>query len=116
MDGAQVGVLEKTDKVGLGCLLEGEDGGALEPELGVEFVGDLPDESLEGELPEEEVSGLLVPSDFPKGDGSGSESVGLLDTTTGGGGLPGCLPGEGLLGGLGGGGFPCGLLGSGHFG
>ena len=30
VDGGQVGVLEQGDEVGLGCLLEGEDGGALE--------------------------------------------------------------------------------------
>merc|ERR1719464_2711195 len=33
VDGAEVGVLEKTNHVGLGSLLEGKDGGGLESEL-----------------------------------------------------------------------------------
>jgi hypothetical protein len=64
----------------------------LESGLGLDVVGDVLDESLEGELSDEEISGLLVLSDFTGGDGSGSESVGLLDTT-------GCW--GSLLGGLG---------------
>ena len=42
VDGAQVGVLEESNKVGLGGLLEGQDGGGLEPEVGLEVLGDLP--------------------------------------------------------------------------
>ena len=41
MDGAEVGVLEEADEVGLGGLLEGEDGGGLEAEVGLEVLGDL---------------------------------------------------------------------------
>ena len=33
VDGAEVGVLEETDQVRLGCLLEGEDGGGLEAKV-----------------------------------------------------------------------------------
>jgi len=115
VDGTKVGVLEETNQVSLRGLLEGEDGGGLESELLVERVGDFSDESLEWELPEEEVSGLLVPSDFSEGDCSWSESVWFLDTTSGSGGFSGGLSGEGLLGGFGGGGFSSGLLSSGHF-
>ena len=50
VDGAQVGVLEKADQVGLGGLLQGQDGGALEAEVRLEVLGDLADEALEGEL------------------------------------------------------------------
>ena len=55
MDGAQVGVLEQTHEVGLGGLLEGEDGGALEAQVALEILGDLADEALEGELTDEQV-------------------------------------------------------------
>ena len=58
VDRAQVGVLEEPDKVGLGRLLQGHDGGALEAEVGLEVLGDLADEALEGELPDEELGGL----------------------------------------------------------
>ena len=91
MDGAKVGVLEESNKVGLGGLLEGQDGGGLEPEVGLEVLGDLPDEPLEWKLPDEELGGLLVPPDLPQGDGSGPVPVRLLDASDGRGGLPGGL-------------------------
>jgi hypothetical protein len=78
-------------------------------------MSDFSDESLEGELSNEEISALLVLSDFSKSDGSGSVSVGLLDSSGGGGGLSGGLGSELLSGGLSSGGFSGGLLSSGHF-
>ena len=36
VDVAEVGVLEQPDEVGLGCLLQGHDGGALDAEVGLE--------------------------------------------------------------------------------
>ena len=97
VDGAEVGVLEETDEVGLGGLLEGEDGGGLEAEVGLEVLGDLTDEALEGRLADEEVGGLLVLADLAESDGTGAVTVGLLDATGGGGGLASGLGGE-LLG------------------
>ena len=79
-------------------------------------MGDFSDQSLEGQLSDEEVSALLVFPDFSEGDGAGSESVGLLDASGGGGTLAGCLGCQLLSGGLGSGGFSGGLLGSGHWG
>ena len=101
VDGAQVGVLEESNEVGLGGLLEGQDGGGLEPEVGLEVLGDLPDEPLEWKLPDEELGGLLVPPDLPQGDGSGPVPVRLLDASDGRGGLPGGLGRELLPWGLG---------------
>ena len=116
VDGAEVGVLEETDHVGFGGLLEGKDGGALETELASVLRGDLTDESLEGELSDEELGGLLETSDLTESDGTGSESVGLLDTTVGSGlGLLGSsLVGDVLAGVLGAGVLAGGLLGAGH--
>lgn len=90
MDGAQVGVFEEGDEVGLSSLLEGKHSRRLESELLLELVGDLSDESLEGELPDEEIGGLLVLPDLSKGDCSWLESVGFLDSS-GRGRLPGDL-------------------------
>ena len=42
VDGAQVGVLKQTNKVGLAGLLESHDGGGLEPEVSFEVLGNLP--------------------------------------------------------------------------
>ena len=115
VDGTKVGVLEETDEVSFRGFLESEDGGGLESELLVERLGDFSNESLEWELSEEEISGLLISSDFSEGDGTWSESVWFFDTTSGSGGFSGGLSGEGLLGGFSRGRFSSGLLSSGHF-
>ena len=87
MDGAQVGVLKETNKVGLRGLLEGHDSRGLEPKVGLEVLGNLPDETLEGELADQKLSGLLVTPDLTESDGSGPVPVGLLDSTGSRGGL-----------------------------
>ena len=114
VDGAQVGILEETDEVGLAGLLEGHDGGALEPQVSLEVLSDLPDQTLEGQLADEELSGLLVPPDLSESDSAGPVSVGLLDASGGGGALASGLGGQLLPGGLASGGLTCGLLGTGH--
>ena len=60
MDGTEVSVFEETNKVRLSSLLKSEDSRALESELLLELVSDLSDESLEWELSDQEVGGLLV--------------------------------------------------------
>ena len=49
----------------------------------LEILRDFTDETLEGELPDEELGRLLVATDFTEGDGSGAETMWLLDTTGG---------------------------------
>ena len=61
MDVAQVGVLEQADEVGLRCLLQGHHGGALETQVRLEVLGNLPDQALEGQLADQQLSRLLVP-------------------------------------------------------
>ena len=98
MDGAKVGVLEEGDEVRLRGLLEGADGRRLEAEVGLEVLGNLADEALEGELADEELSRLLVATDLTEGDGAGAVAVGLLDTAGGGRRLARGLCGELLAG------------------
>ena len=62
VDGAQVGVLEQADEVSLGRLLQGHHGRALEPQVGLEVLGDLPDQALEGQLADQQLGRLLVPA------------------------------------------------------
>ena len=112
VDGAEVGVLEKTDHVGLGGFLEGKDGRGLETELTAVVGGDLTDKSLEGELADEELSGFLESSDLTEGDGAGSESVGSLDSASGS--LGGGLGSDVLSGVLGSGVLAGGGLSAGH--
>ena len=75
MESAEVGVLEELHEVGLGSLLQGHDGGVLEAEVGLEVLGNLPHEALEGQLPDQELSGLLVAADFPERDSARSVPV-----------------------------------------
>ena len=115
VDGAEVGVLEETDHVGLGSFLESKDGSGLESELRLVLSGNLSDESLEGELSDEEVGALLESSDFSKSNGSGAESVRSLDATSGGSlGASGNLVGDVLSWGLGSGVLSSGRLGACH--
>ncbi len=116
VDGAEVGVLEETDEVGLGGLLESEDSGGLEAEVVLELRSDLADESLEGELSDEELGALLESADLTESNCARSEAVGLLDTAGGGGGsLLGLLLSDVLSGGLATGVLASGLLGACHF-
>lgn len=70
VDGAQVGVLKEGDEVSLNGLLESADGGRLEAEIGLEVLGDLTDQTLEGELADQELSRLLVTTDLTESDSS----------------------------------------------
>jgi hypothetical protein len=79
VDGAEVGVLEDADEVGLRSLLEGHDGGRLEPQVGLEVLSDLTDQTLEGKLADEELGRLLVTPDLTEGDGARTIAVRLLD-------------------------------------
>ena len=115
VDGAQVGVLEETDEVSLRRLLEGHDGGALEAEIGLEILSDLTDETLEGELADEELGGFLVSPDLTESHGSGPVAVRFLHASGGGGGFASGLGGQLLPRGFATGGFTSGLLGTGHF-
>lgn len=100
MNGAQVGVLEQGDEVRLDRLLKRADGGGLESKVGLEVLGNLTDETLEGELSDEKLSRLLVATNLTESDGTGLVSVRLLHTTSGGGRLASGLGGKLLAGGL----------------
>ena len=116
VDGAEVGVLEEADHVSLRGFLEGKNGAGLEAKLASVLRGDLTDESLEWEFPDEELGALLESSDLTESNGSWSESVGLLDATGGGGLLGSSLVSDVLSWVLGSGVLAGGLLGTGHVG
>merc|ERR1712131_417959 len=109
VDGAQVGVLKQADEVSLRSLLQSHDSAGLETQVSLEVLSDLTDKTLEGQLADQELSGLLVTTDLTEGDGSRPVPVGLLDTTGGRGGLPGGLGSQLLPRGLASSGFTSGL-------
>ena len=98
VDGREVGVLEEANQVGLGGLLEGQDGRALEAEVRLELLGNLANQALEGELADQQLRGLLVAADLAESDSARSVAVRLLDASSRGGGLAGRLGGELLAG------------------
>ena len=107
VDGAQVGVLEERDEVSLNGLLESTDGRALEAEVALEVLSDLTDETLEGELADQELGRLLVTTDLTESDGTGLITMGLLDTSGRGSRLAGGLGSKLLTRGLATSGLAC---------
>ena len=115
VDGTKVGVLEQSDEVGLASLLESHHRCALESEVGLEVLGDLTDQSLEGKLPQQELGRFLVSTDFSESYCARPVSVGFLHSSGGGGALTGGLGCQLLSGGFSSSGFTGGLLGTSHF-
>ena len=81
VNGAQVGVFEKTNEVSLGSFLQSHNGGRLEAEVCLEILSNLTDKSLERQLANEELSTLLVATNLTKSNGTRSVPVRLLHST-----------------------------------
>ena len=110
VDRAQVGVLEEADQVCLGGLLQGNDSRRLEAQVGLEVLGDLSDQALEGQLADQQLGRLLVAADLAERNGARAVAVGLPGAAGGGGGLARRVYGELLAGRLSSGGLASGLL------
>jgi hypothetical protein len=72
MDGSQVSIFKETNEVRLTGFLESSVGGRLESQVYLKIPGNLTNETLEGELSDQELSRLLVTTDFTESDGSWS--------------------------------------------
>ena len=83
VDSAQVGVLKQTNKIGLACFLKGHHGRALETQIGLEVLSDLTDQTLEGQLADQQFGGFLVTPDLTKSHSTGPVTMRLLDSTSG---------------------------------
>jgi hypothetical protein len=86
----------------------------LETKVGLVVLGNFSDESLEGQLSNQEFSALLVASNFSESNSSRSESMGFLHASSRDGRLSGSLAGDVLAGGFASGGLSSGLFRSGH--
>lgn len=47
--------------------LQGSNGSALETQVSLEILSNLPHQALEGQLTDQQLSGLLVPTDLSQG-------------------------------------------------
>ena len=64
MKRTQVSVFEQFNQVRLAGLLKSDDGSILESQIRFEVLGDLTDQTLEGQLPQEKLGRLLVLPDL----------------------------------------------------
>ena len=86
----------------------------LEAKVGLELLGDLADEALEGELADEQLRRLLEATDLAERHGAGAIPVGLLHAAGRGRALASGLGGEVLAGRLAASGLAGSLLSAGH--
>ena len=54
--------------------LQGADGRALETQVSLEVLSNLPHQALERQLADQQLSGLLVPTDLSQSHGAGPET------------------------------------------
>jgi hypothetical protein len=81
VDCAKIGILEETDEISLARLLQGHHRRALESEVRLEVLGNLPHQSLERQLPDQQLRTLLVTTDLSESHCSRSVTMGLLHTS-----------------------------------
>lgn len=81
VDSAEIGILKETHQVGLAGFLKSHDSRALELQVGFEVLCDLADESLEEQLPDEELCAFLVATDLTEGHSLRLMMMGLLDSS-----------------------------------
>jgi hypothetical protein len=84
VDSAKIGILKETNQICLRGFLKGSNSRGLEAEVSLEVLSNFTDQTLEGQLADEEVSTLLVTADLTESYSSWPEPVGLLDTSRGG--------------------------------
>ena len=61
--------------------LEGANGLGLEAQIGLEILGNLTDQTLEGQLADQQLSRFLVATNLTQGNSTRSIAMGLLDAT-----------------------------------
>jgi hypothetical protein len=103
VDGTQIGIFKQPHQVCFASLLKGTDGCTLKPQVSFEILGDLPHQSLEWQLPDEQLSRFLVTKDLSQSHGPWPVAVRLLHPAGRGRAFPSRLSGQ-LFGG--GGAFP----------
>ncbi len=114
VDCREIRVFEKRHHISLGCLLQCEDGCALESKVGFHFGGDFSHEPLERKLSQQKLGRLLVTADFSQSHSARAKAVVPFDTASRGRTLAGGLRREFLSGRFAAGRLSRGLLCAGH--
>ena len=87
METTLIGVFKEVNRVCLQSLLEGKKGRALHSQIRLQNNSNLADKTLEGCLPDQKFSALLVFTDLVKGNGPRVVTMGPLDAASGSGGM-----------------------------
>ena len=114
VNGTQVRVFKETNEVSFRSFLQGKDGRSLETQITLEVLRNLTHQTLERQLADEQIGGLLVATDLTQSHSSGAVAMRLLHAPGSGGTLASRLRGELLARSLASSGFASGLLGTGH--
>lgn len=114
VDGAQVGVFEKANQVGLASFLKGHHGRTLEAEVRLEVLSNFPHQALKGKLADQKFGRFLVTANFTQGHGTRAISMRFLNPACGRGTLASSLGSKLLTRSLATGTLASGLLCSGH--
>lgn len=83
VNGAQIRVFEQADQVSFRRFLQGTYSGALKTQIGLEILGDLTNQTLERQFPDEQLSRLLISSDFSKCHSTRPVTMRFLDASSG---------------------------------
>jgi hypothetical protein len=83
VDGAQVGVFEQSNQISFAGFLQGYNSGALETQISLEILGDLTDQTLEGQFADQQFSRFLVATNFTKSHYARTITMWFLDSTNG---------------------------------
>jgi hypothetical protein len=78
MECTLIGVFKEANKVCFQSLLEGKNGRALHSQIRLQIDSNLINKTLEGYLPDQKVSVLLVFTDLTNGNGPRAVMMGLL--------------------------------------
>ena len=114
VDGTKIDIFKERNKISLRGLLKSTNGGRLEAKIGLEALSDFTNKTLEGELANEKLSGLLVATNFTKSNRSWSVTMRLLDSSCNWRTLTSSLCSKLFAGCFSSGGFASSLLGSNH--
>nr|AFK34563.1 unknown [Lotus japonicus] len=114
MDSTEIGILKQSNKISFSSFLKSKYSMALEPQISLEVLCNFTNKTLEGQLPDQELSTLLILTNFTESNSSRAVSMGFLDSTSGWCRLPCSLGCELLPWSLSTGGFASGLLGTSH--
>ena len=79
VDRAQVGIFEKTNKVGFGGFLKREDRGALEPQVCLKILRNFTDQPLERKFADQKISRFLVSAYLAQRNSPRPVAFGFLD-------------------------------------